>query len=418
MSEQVSYQDGALHVEQVPFARIAEEVGTPVYVYSATGMTARYRALEAALQGLPVSIYYAIKANSNLSVIKLFGDLGAGMDVVSGGELARSLRAGVPGSKVVFAGVGKTAEEMAFALESGIHQFNVESEPELRLLNDVAASKGVVAPAAIRVNPDVDAKTHAKITTGRKENKFGIDIARASEMFELAVTLKNVSLRSMSVHIGSQLMDVTPYRAAYERLRGATLSLRQAGHVVDHLDLGGGIGVSYDGSAPPDLADYAEIVKDTVADLDCRLSIEPGRYLVGNEGYFLTRVLFVKRGAERRFVIVDGAMNDLIRPTLYEAHHEIVTVEESPAGGESGLVDIVGPICESGDYLARGRKFGAVSEGSLVVLKSAGAYGAVMSSNYNSRPLCPEVLVEGDSFRVVRRRQSFDEMLALEEGLD
>jgi len=417
MNEQVSYQDGALHVEQVPFARIAEEVGTPVYVYSASGMTARYRALEAALEGLPVSIYYAIKANSNLAVIKLFGDLGAGMDVVSGGELARSLRAGVPGSKVVFAGVGKTAEEMAFALESGIHQFNVESEPELRLLNQVAASKGVVAPAAIRVNPDVDAKTHAKITTGRKENKFGIDIERATEMFELAATLDNVSLRSMSVHIGSQLMDVTPYRAAYERLRGTTLALRQAGHTVDHLDLGGGIGISYDGSAPPDLDEYAGIVKDTVGDLDCRLSIEPGRYLVGNEGYFLTRVLFVKHGAERRFVIVDGAMNDLIRPTLYEAHHEIVTVAENPSGGEGGLADIVGPICESGDYLARGRSVGEIGEGALIVLKSAGAYGAVMGSNYNSRPLCPEVLVEGDSFRVVRRRQSLDEMLALEEGL-
>ncbi|WP_420402707.1 diaminopimelate decarboxylase [Nisaea sp.] len=417
MSEQVSYQDGALHVERVPFARIAEEVGTPVYVYSASGMTARYRALETALKGLPVSIYYAIKANSNLAVIKLFGDLGAGMDVVSGGELARSLRAGVPGSKVVFAGVGKTAEEMAFAIDSGIHQFNVESEPELRLLNQVAASRGVVAPAAIRVNPDVDAKTHAKITTGRKENKFGIDIARATEMFELAATLEHVTLRSMSVHIGSQLMDVAPYRAAYERLRGTTLSLRQAGHVVDHLDLGGGIGVSYDGSAPPDIDEYAAIVKDTVGDLDCRLSIEPGRYLVGNEGYFLTRVLFVKHGAERRFVIVDGAMNDLIRPTLYEAHHEIVTVDENPAGEAGGLADIVGPICESGDYLGRGRTFGAVGEGALVVLKSAGAYGAVMSSNYNSRPLCPEVLVEGDSFRVIRRRQSFDDMLALEEGL-
>ncbi|UUX48176.1 diaminopimelate decarboxylase [Nisaea acidiphila] len=417
MSEQVSYRDGALHVEQVPFARIAKEVGTPAFVYSSAGMTARYRALETALEGLPVSIYYAIKANSNLAVIKLFGDLGAGVDVVSGGELARGLRAGVPADKIVFAGVGKTEEEIAFALESGIHQFNVESEPELRLLNRVAASKGVVAPAAIRVNPDVDAKTHAKITTGRKENKFGIDIARATEMFELAATLDNVSLTSMSVHIGSQLMDVTPYRDAYARLRGATLALRQAGHVVDHLDLGGGIGVSYDGSAPPDIADYADIVKETVGDLDCRLSIEPGRYLVGNEGYFLTKVLFVKHGAERRFVIVDGAMNDLIRPTLYEAHHDIVTVAEAAAGEAGSLADIVGPICESGDYLARGRIFGDVGEGALIVLKSAGAYGAVMSSNYNSRPLAPEVMVEGDSFRTVRRRQTFDEMLALEEGL-
>ena len=382
MSEQVSYVDGALTVEQVPFARIADEVGSPVYVYSKAGMIGRYRALEKALSGLPVSIYYALKANSNLAVIRLFGELGAGMDVVSGGEMQRSLRAGVAADKIVFAGVGKTADEMAAALDAGIHQFNVESENELRLLNQVAASKGVIAPAAIRVNPDVDAKTHAKI---------------------------------MSVHIGSQLMDVTPYRAAYDRLRGMTLNLRQQGYKVDHLDLGGGIGISYDGSTPPDLAEYAEIVKDTVGDLDCRLSVEPGRYLVGNEGYFMTRVMFVKQGGARRFVIVDGAMNDLIRPTLYEAHHDIVTVAETVAGEEDSLADIVGPICESGDYLARGRRLGPISDGDLIVLKSAGAYGAVMSSNYNSRPLVPEVLVDGDSYKVVRRRQTLDEMLALEE---
>lgn len=418
MSEQMSYRDGGLHVEQVPLARIADEVGTPVFVYSKAGMTARYRALEGALQGLPVSIYYAMKANSNLAVIKLFGDLGAGMDVVSGGELARGLKAGIPADRIVFAGVGKTEEEMAYALDSGIHQFNVESEPELRLLNRVAASKGVVAPAAIRVNPDVDAKTHAKITTGRKENKFGIDIDRAPELFALADGLDSVSLTSLSVHIGSQLMDVSPFRAAYTRLREMTLALRTAGHAVDHLDLGGGIGISYDGAAPPDLAEYARIVSETVGDLECRLSVEPGRYLVGNEGYFLTRVLFVKHGAERRFVIVDGAMNDLIRPTLYEAHHDIVTVTEPAAGDENGLADIVGPICESGDYLARGRVFGTVGEDDLIVLKSAGAYGAVMSSNYNARPLAPEVLVDGESYRTVRRRQTLDEMMALEEGLD
>lgn len=415
MSEQVSYVDGALTVEQVPFARIADEVGSPVYVYSKAGMIGRYRALEKALSGLPVSIYYALKANSNLAVIRLFGELGAGMDVVSGGEMQRSLRAGVAANKIVFAGVGKTADEMAAALDAGIHQFNVESENELRLLNQVAASKGVVAPAAIRVNPDVDAKTHAKITTGRKENKFGIDIERAPDMFALAAELENISLNSMSVHIGSQLMDVTPYRAAYDRLRGMTLNLRQQGYKVDHLDLGGGIGISYDGSTPPDLAEYAEIVKDTVGDLDCRLSVEPGRYLVGNEGYFMTRVMFVKQGGARRFVIVDGAMNDLIRPTLYEAHHDIVTVSETVAGEEDSLADIVGPICESGDYLARGRRLGPISDGDLIVLKSAGAYGAVMSSNYNSRPLVPEVLVDGDSYKVVRRRQTLDEMLALEE---
>ena len=415
MSEQVSYVDGVLTGEQVPFARIADEVGSPVYVYSKTGMTARYRALEAALSGLPVSIYYALKANSNLAVVRLFGELGAGMDVVSGGEMQRSLRAGVAADKIVFAGVGKTADEMAAALDAGIHQFNVESEGELRLLNQVAASKGVIAPAAIRVNPDVDAKTHAKITTGRKENKFGIDIDRAPDMFALAAELENVSLRSMSVHIGSQLMDVTPYRAAYDRLRGMTLNLRQQGYQVDHLDLGGGIGISYDGTTPPDLAEYAEIVKDTVGDLDCRLSVEPGRYLVGNEGYFLTRVMFVKQGGARRFVIVDGAMNDLIRPTLYEAHHDIVTVAETASSQEDSLADIVGPICESGDYLARGRRLGKISDGDLIVLKSAGAYGAVMSSNYNSRPLVPEVLVDGDSYKVVRRRQTLDEMLALEE---
>ena len=407
--------DGALIVERVPFARIADEVGSPVYVYSKAGMTGRYRALEKALSGLSVSIFYALKANSNLAVVRLFGALGAGMDVVSGGEMERCLRAGVAADKIVFAGVGKTVNELAAALDVGIHQFNVESENELLLLNQIAASKGVIAPAAIRVNPDVDARTHEKITTGRKENKFGIDIERTPAMFARAATLENISLNSLLVHIGSQLMDVAPYRAAYERLRDMTLHLRQQGYKVDHLDLGGGIGISYDGTTPPDLDAYAAVVKDTVGDLGCRLSIEPGRYLVGNEGYFLTRVLFVKHGDARRFVIVDGAMNDLIRPTLYAAHHDIVTVAEPPPGGQESLADIVGPICETGDYLARSRHIGPVSDGELIVLKSAGAYGAVMSSNYNSRPLVPEVLVDGDSYTIVRRRQTLDEMLSLEE---
>lgn len=418
MQEQIAYRDGRLAVEGVPLEAIAEAVGTPVYVYSKSGMVARYRALEGALGGLDIGIFYALKANSNLAVVKTFADLGAGMDVVSGGELTRALKAGVPGERIVFAGVGKTEAEMAHALEAGILQFNVESEAELALLDRVAAAKGVVAPVGIRVNPDVDAKTHAKITTGRKENKFGIDIDRAPAIFAKAGGMRGVALKGLSVHIGSQLLDLAPYRAAYARMREMTLELRALGHAVDHLDLGGGIGVSYKGETAPDLDQYAAIVRETVADLGCRLSVEPGRFLVANEGFFLTRVLFVKQGAERRFVIVDGAMNDLIRPTLYEAHHEILIGHETLASGPAGTVDIVGPICESGDYLARGRIMGPIESGDLIVLKSAGAYGAVMGSNYNSRPLAPEVLVEGDRFTVVRRRQSLDEMLALERVAD
>ncbi len=404
---------GVLCAEDVPVPKIAATVGTPFYCYASSAMLAHYRDYADAFRAYDATIYFAVKANSNLAVIRLFADAGAGADVVSAGELRRSLAAGIPADRIVFAGVGKTRDELAEALRAGIQQINVESEPELQALSEVASGLGCIATVGLRVNPDIDARTHAKITTGRRENKFGIDLDAAPGLFGLAKTLPGISMSSLSMHIGSQLTDLTPYRHAYRRLREMTLQLRGEGFLIDHLDLGGGLGIAYGEETPPDLETYAAIVAETVGDLDCRIGCEPGRYLVGDAGILVTRVIYVKTGSERDFVIADAAMNDLIRPTLYEAHHGVMTVAARPAG-PSITCDLVGPICESGDYLVRSCRLPALGAGDLLAVTGAGAYGAVMSSTYNARPLIPEVMVRAREFDVVRRRQSVEEAMDLD----
>ncbi len=408
------YRGGRLHAEDVPLDRIAAEVGTPVYVYSTATLTRHFRVFEEALAGLPHLICYAMKANSNLAVIATLARLGAGMDVVSGGEYARAKAAGVPGERIVFSGVGKTAAEMRQALAGGIRQFNVESEPELRLLSEVAAGMGAEAPVALRVNPDVDARTHAKIATGKAENKFGIPFDQARETYALAATLPGIRVVGVDVHIGSQLTELAPYRDAFALVAELTRALRADGHAITRLDLGGGLGIPYvaDNDAPPPPAEYGRIVRETVGDLGCEIEVEPGRLIAGNAGVLLSQVLYLKEGAGRGFLIVDAAMNDLIRPAMYDAHHDLVPVAEPAPGAERRPMDIVGPVCESGDTFARARPVPPLAQGDLVAFRSAGAYGAVMASEYNSRPLVPEVLVDGDHFDVVRRRPTFDEMLA------
>ncbi|GAB4176995.1 MAG: diaminopimelate decarboxylase [Thalassobaculales bacterium] len=392
-------------------AAIADAVGTPVYAYSADHMVARYRRLAAAVADLGATICYALKANSNQAVIATFAREGAGADVVSLGEMRRALAAGVQASRIVFAGVGKTAAEMAAGLEAGIHQFSVESESELRLLSQVAVDRGQVAPVAIRVNPDVDARTHAKITTGRKENKFGIDIAAAPAAYALARALPGVEAIGVGMHIGSQLLDLAPFEAAFGRMAELVAALRAAGHRIERLDMGGGLGIRYTGETAPDLDDYAAVIRRQVGGLGCHIILEPGRWLVGEAGVLLTRVIHVKEGESKRFVIVDAAMNDLIRPTLYEAVHDIVLL--APPRPPAALpADVVGPVCESSDYLGLGRDLPAVEAGDLLAIAGAGAYGAVMSSTYNSRPLVPEVLARGNEFAIVRPRPPIEDLIA------
>lgn len=410
-------RDGALAVENVALATIAEQVGTPVYVYSAGVIRSRYKALAAALEPLGASIHYAVKANSNQAVIALLHSLGAGADVVSGGELARALAAGVPADQIVFAGVGKTRDEMAAALDAGILMFNIESEPELEMLAEVARSKGATARIGLRVNPDVDPKTHAKITTGKAENKFGVPIERAPAFFARAAETDGVEAVGLSVHIGSQLLDLEPYRQTYLRLREMALVLRAEGYGLTTLDLGGGLGIGYHGEPGPDPRALAGIIRDVLGDLDFRLAVEPGRWLVGGAGVLLARVILVKHGETKRHVVVDTAMNDLIRPTLYEGFHRIEPVagRDRP---DAGPADVVGPICESGDYLAKDRPLPAVEAGELLAVRDAGAYGAVMASTYNARPLAPEVLVDGDRWAVVRPRQDVAALIALDRVPD
>ena len=408
-----NYRNGILHAEDVPLPEIAAEVGTPVYVYSAATLTRHYEVFSEALAGMPHLICFAMKANSNLAVLKLMGSLGAGMDVVSGGEYRRAKAAGVPGERIVFSGVGKTREEMALALEGGIRQFNVESEPELLALDEVARGLGLRALIAIRVNPDVDAKTHAKIATGKSENKFGIPIARARDVYADAAALKGIEVVGIDVHIGSQLTELEPFERAFSKVAELTLALRADGHDIRRLDLGGGLGIPYrrSNTAPPLPFDYGEVVRRTVGHLGCEIEIEPGRLIAGNAGILLSRVLYLKKGEGRDFLILDGAMNDLVRPAMYEAWHDIVPVIEPAAGGALAPVDVVGPVCETGDTFARARDLPPLGPGDLLAFRSAGAYGAVMASEYNSRPLVPEVLVSGDQFAVVRARPSFEEML-------
>lgn len=407
------YKDGTLHAEDVAITDIAATVGTPFYVYSAATLTRHYHLFTEALSPLPHMVCFAIKSLSNIAVLKLIGDLGAGMDVVSGGEYRRARAAGVPGDRIVFSGVGKTREEMHLALTGGIRQFNVESEPELRALSEVAVSLGVVAPITIRVNPDVDARTHEKIATGKKENKFGIPIDRAPEVYAEAARLPGIDVVGIDVHIGSQLTDLEPFEQAYLKVADLTRQLRAAGHNIRRLDLGGGLGIPYTRSneAPPLPMDYGALIKRTVGDLGCEIEIEPGRLISGNAGLLVSSVIYVKNGEGRDFLILDAAMNDLVRPSMYGAHHDIVPVVEPGAGAGAQPFDVVGPVCETGDTFAKARDLPALAAGDLVAFRSAGAYGAVMASEYNTRPLVPEVLVRGDHFAVIRARPTFDEIL-------
>ncbi|MEO0386768.1 MAG: diaminopimelate decarboxylase [Pseudomonadota bacterium] len=408
------YRNGVLHAEDVPLPEIAAAVGTPVYIYASATLTRHYRLVEEALAGHRHLICYAMKANSNQAVVRLLAGLGAGMDVVSGGEYARARAAGVPGERIVFSGVGKTRAEMAAALAGGIRQFNVESEPELLALSEVAAGMGQRAPITLRVNPDVDAETHEKIATGKAENKFGVPIADARRIYAEAAQLPGIEVVGIDVHIGSQLTALGPYRAAFLKVAELTETLRADGHDIRRLDLGGGLGIPYQraNTAPPLPFDYGRVIDETVGHLGCEIEVEPGRLIAGNAGVLLSEVLYDKSGADRRFLILDAAMNDLIRPAMYDAHHDVVPVMEPAAGAVQGPVDLVGPVCESGDTFAKQRPMPPVGAGDLIAFRSAGAYGAVMASEYNSRPLVPEVLVSGDQFAVVRRRPSFDEMIS------
>jgi diaminopimelate decarboxylase len=408
------YRDGVLYAEDVPVEEIAAVVGTPFYVYSTATLQRHFGLFDEALDWAEHLVCFAMKSLSNQAVIKVLADAGAGMDVVSAGEYLRAKAAGVPGDRIVFSGVGKTADEMRMALEGGIRQFNVESEPEMVQLNKAALGLGMVAPITVRVNPDVDAKTHAKIATGKSENKFGIPISRARAVYAEAAAMPGLKVIGIDVHIGSQLTDLAPFEQAYLKVAELTEQLRADGHEISRLDLGGGLGIPYalTNEAPPLPSDYGALIQRTVGHLGCEIEIEPGRLISGNAGLMVSKVIYVKEGEDRQFMIIDAAMNDLIRPAMYDAHHDIVPVVEANPGEAPAKYDIVGPICESGDTFTKGRAMAAVKPDDLVAFRSAGAYGAVMSSEYNSRPLIPEVLVHGDQFAVIRRRPTYDEMIA------
>jgi diaminopimelate decarboxylase len=414
VSDFFSYRGGELNAENTPIRQITAAVETPFYVYSAAAFAGHYQHFAAAFAAERPLICYAVKANSNLAVLRLFATLGAGADVVSEGELRRALAAGMPAERIVFSGVGKTAAELAAALSAGIHQINVESIAELRLLSAVAETLGRMAPVALRVNPDVDALTHAKIATGKKENKFGIDFDEAAAAYRLAHSLPGIAPVGFAVHIGSQLIRLDPYRSAFARVAQLVRAVRSAGLVVDRLDLGGGLGVRYRDERPPEIEDYARLTRQIFAGLDVSLAFEPGRVLTAAAGILVARVLYLKETKTQRFVIVDAAMNDLIRPTLYGAWHDIIVVGQPSPGAASFPADVVGPVCESGDTFAANRDLPLLSAGDLVAFTEVGAYGAVMSSTYNSRPLVPEVMVAGDRFAVIRPRPSYDALLSLD----
>ena len=408
------YRNGQLFAEDVPVAEITAAVGTPVYIYSTATLLRHFGLFDQALAGMPHLVCFAMKSLSNVAVLRVLGQAGAGIDVVSVGEYLRAKAAGVPGERIVFSGVAKTREEMRIALEGGIRQFNVESEPEMEALSEVASALGLVAPIAVRVNPDVDAKTHAKIATGKSENKFGIPIAKAREVYARAAALPGIRVVGIDVHIGSQLTDLEPFRLAYRKVAALTEALRVDGHQIERLDLGGGLGIPYERSnaAPPLPEDYGRMIAEEAGHLGCEIEIEPGRLIAGNAGLMVSEIIYVKEGEGRDFLILDSAMNDLVRPAMYDAHHDIVPLVEAEAGAEQQPDDVVGGICETGDTFARGRMMPPVKAGDLVAFRSAGAYGAVMASEYNSRPLIPEVLVDGDKWAVIRRRPSYDEMIA------
>ncbi len=410
------YIDGVLHAENVPVPEIAKAVGTPFYVYSTATLERHYKVFSEAFSDVDAMVCYAMKANSNQAVLKTLANLGAGIDVVSGGELRRALAAGVPASRIMFSGVGKTPAEMDLALEAGIYCFNVESEPELEVLNLRAVKAGKKAHVSFRINPDVDAKTHAKISTGKKENKFGISYQRARAVYAHAATLPGIDVSGIDMHIGSQITELQPFEDAFRLLRELVESLRGDGHRISHVDIGGGLGIPYkDDNNPPPLPDaYAHIVKNELKSLNCKIVTEPGRLIVGNAGILVTEVLYVKDGGEKSFVIVDAAMNDLIRPTLYEAYHGIRPVVQPSADAPRIKADVVGPVCETGDYLALDREMAEPEPGDLIAVSSAGAYGAVQAGTYNSRLLVPEVLVSGDQFHVIRPRGTYEELIALD----
>ncbi len=410
------YRNGRLHAEEVDLARLADEVRTPFYCYSTATLERHYRVFADAFAQDNALVCFAMKANSNQAVLATLGRLGAGMDIVSGGELARALAAGIDPQKIVFSGVGKTREEMAAALRAGILCFNVESEPELAQLSEVATSLGATAPVSVRVNPDVDALTHAKISTGTYENKFGIPITRAREVYARAAALPGLAVHGIDMHIGSQITDLTPFSNAAARLCGLARDLVADGHALQHIDFGGGLGIPYrdDNAPPPDPAALAATLRPHFAPLGLRPVFEIGRMIAGNAGILVTKVLYVKHGEGRTFVIVDGAMNDLIRPTLYDAFHALRPVDEPTADAPRLVADVVGPVCESGDYFAKGREMPEPKPGDLIAVMSAGAYGAVQAGTYNTRPLVPEVLVRGSEAAVVRPRQEVEALIALD----
>lgn len=410
------YRQGSLCAEDVALHKIADAVGTPVYCYSVAGIKKNYMAYADAFASvLPktkVTICYACKANSNLAVLSLLAGLGAGADIVSRGELMRATAARIPAERIVYSGVGKTADELALALETDILQINVESVSELETLSALAVARNKTAKVALRVNPDIDAGTHSKITTGKKENKFGLPINEAESLYRYAATMPGISVEGIAVHIGSQLVDLSPFRAAYKNIAALTKSLRAQGHDIRRLDLGGGIGIRYEEETPPCLKSYAEIIRDTIGDLECEIILEPGRSIVGNAGLLLTRVISVKENAPKRFAIIDAAMNDLMRPALYDSYHSILRVEETRKNEPESEYDVVGPVCETSDIFGVARYLPSVTAGDLVAIMASGAYGATMASNYNTRPLVPEVLVNGNSFDVIRTRQRIEDILA------
>lgn len=412
-----SYKADVLHAENVNIAQLAAQVGTPFYCYSTATLERHYQVLADAFKDQNVLICFAVKANSNQAVLRTLAHQGAGMDVVSEGELRRARAAGVPADKIIFAGVGKTRDEMAYALSEGILGFNVESEPELIALSSVASEMGCKAPIAIRVNPDVDAKTHAKISTGKSENKFGVPFGDARGLYDVAAGLPGLDISGIHMHIGSQITDLAPMRAAFSLMRELAETLIASGIALRHLDLGGGLGIPYDASepAPPAPEDYAKVIADELGGLGLKLVLEPGRMIAGNAGILVTKVIHVKEGADRTFLIVDGAMNDLLRPTLYEAHHDVWPVREDLMSMPPIVQDVVGPVCETGDYLALDRSLPPFSEGDLVAVMAAGAYGAVMASTYNSRLLIPEVLVNGEDYAMVRPRPTYDDLIGLDK---
>ena len=410
------YRNGVLHAEAVNLTDLAQAVGTPFYCYSTATLERHYRVFAGAFADVPSLVCYSVKANSNQAVIATLARLGAGADVVSGGELKRALAAGVPRDRIMFSGIGKTAAELAMALDENVLCVNVESEPELELLSSIAKSKGRTAHVSVRVNPDVDARTHAKIATGRSENKFGIPISRAREVYAQAAKLPGIRVAGVDMHIGSQITELSPFDDAFALLSDFVRELRSDGHTISHVDLGGGLGIPYreDNDPPPDPSAYADVVKRATRGLDCKLIFEPGRLIVGNAGILVTRVLYIKRGEAKTFVIVDAAMNDLIRPTLYEAHHDIRPVTETAPGAPRIVADVVGPVCESGDYLALDRGLVEPRPGDLLAIMTAGAYGAVQSGTYNTRALIPEVLVRDSEWALVRPRLEADQLIALD----